>query len=74
MCVYLEGSLECLDALHCGSEPLLELGHLAAQVGVVANQLLVNLRQLLEIVLQERDLLFLRERTAFFLGAFFGVV
>lgn len=70
---YLERGLERLDALHGGAQALLQLGQLAAQVGVVPHQLLVHFRELLQVVLQERDLLFLGERTAFFLGAFFRV-
>ena len=53
-----------LDPLHGGPQPLLQLGQLAAQVGVVSHQLLVHLGQLVEVVLQERDLLLLGQRAA----------
>lgn len=71
--MYLERSLERLDALHGGAQSLLQLGQLAAQIRVVAHQLLVHFGELLQVVLQERDLLLLRERPALLLGAFFRV-
>lgn len=60
----LQGRLQRLDAVHRRAQSLLQLGQLAAQVGVVAHQLLVHLGQLLQVVLQERDLLLLGQRAA----------
>lgn len=69
----LECSFKCFNTLHGGAQALLELGQFTAQVGVVAHQLLVHLRQLLQVVLQERNLLLLCEGATFLLGPFLGV-
>lgn len=53
-----------LDTVHGGSQSLLQLGQFAAQVRIIPHQLFVHLRQLIQIVLQETDLLFLRERAS----------
>jgi hypothetical protein len=48
-----------LDSLHCSTQPLLQFRQLTSKICIVSNQLLVNLRQLVQIVLQETNLLFL---------------
>lgn len=53
-----------LDTVHGGPQPLLQLGQFAAQVRVIPHQLFVHLRQLIQVVLQKTDLLFLRERAS----------
>lgn len=49
--LYLERSFEGFNAFHGSAQAFLEFGQLAAQVGVVAHQLLVHFRQLLQVVL-----------------------
>ncbi len=56
----LQRHLQRLHPLHRRLQPLLQLRQLAPQVRIVAHQLLVHLGQLLQVVLQERDLLLLR--------------
>jgi hypothetical protein len=56
---YRNRKVAYLDSLHGGTQTLLQLGQLAAKVGVVSHQLLMHLGQLVEVVLQEADLLLL---------------
>uniref|UniRef100_A0A182TEV5 Uncharacterized protein n=1 Tax=Anopheles melas TaxID=34690 RepID=A0A182TEV5_9DIPT len=60
--------LERLHPLDRGPQALLELGQLAPQVRIIPHELLVHLRQLLEVVLEEGNLLLLGERPAVVLG------
>lgn len=60
----LQRRLESFHTLHRCSQSLLQLWQFTAQVGVITHQLLVHLRQLLQVVLQEGNLLLLGQRPA----------
>jgi hypothetical protein len=70
----LQRRLERLHALHRRPEPLLQLGQFAAEVRVVSDQLLVHLRQLVQVVFEERDFLLLGQRAAVLLVVLGGEV
>ena len=58
------------DPLHGGSEPLLKFGQFTPEVGIISDQLLVDLSQLIQVIFKEGNFLFLSKRTASVLGFF----
>lgn len=56
---FLQGSLKSFDPLHGGSEPLLKFGQFTPEVGIISDQLLVDLSQLIQVIFKEGNFLFL---------------